>query len=417
MLFLRPTESLTVFLQQFGRGLRLHPEKECLTVLDFIGQAHENYNHEMRFRALMDSPKHRIDEEIERGCVHLPLGCVIQLERVAQQHILNNIRAAISHSKSALLRQVRTFEEDTKRPLTLTNFLSFYRLEPDNIYRRSTWSQICAEAGRRPHVHDPDTIVLSKGLRRIAHINSVRQIEKLQHLMSLLLDDLKTTLETDSDAKHRLQIAICSLLSDMEEPDPYDGMVRLKRNPTLCAELRELFDARLDSVEIISPTLQLPFECPLDLHSSYTLDEALTALGYETAKSRRSVRQGVVHVPTLCADAFFVTLNKSETDYSPTTMYEDYAISETLFHWQSQSTTSETSETGKRYINQKRRGYTPLLFVREEKSRDNYSCPYFFLGPLEYMSHTGSRPMSIIWKLQYPIPARILAVARRMLAA
>lgn len=37
VMFLRPTESLTVFLQQLGRGLRLHPGKQFLTVLDFIG--------------------------------------------------------------------------------------------------------------------------------------------------------------------------------------------------------------------------------------------------------------------------------------------------------------------------------------------------------------------------------------------
>jgi superfamily II DNA or RNA helicase len=43
VLFLRPTESLTVFLQQLGRGLRLNDDKECLTVLDFIGQAHRSF--------------------------------------------------------------------------------------------------------------------------------------------------------------------------------------------------------------------------------------------------------------------------------------------------------------------------------------------------------------------------------------
>ena len=37
VLFLRPTESLTIFLQQLGHGLRLAEGKECLTVLDFIG--------------------------------------------------------------------------------------------------------------------------------------------------------------------------------------------------------------------------------------------------------------------------------------------------------------------------------------------------------------------------------------------
>uniref|UniRef100_UPI003D03AF41 DEAD/DEAH box helicase family protein n=1 Tax=Agarivorans sp. TaxID=1872412 RepID=UPI003D03AF41 len=37
LLFLRPTESLTIFLQQLGRGLRLADDKECCTVLDFVG--------------------------------------------------------------------------------------------------------------------------------------------------------------------------------------------------------------------------------------------------------------------------------------------------------------------------------------------------------------------------------------------
>ena len=37
VLFLRPTESSTIFLQQLGRGLRKFENKEYLTVLDFIG--------------------------------------------------------------------------------------------------------------------------------------------------------------------------------------------------------------------------------------------------------------------------------------------------------------------------------------------------------------------------------------------
>lgn len=53
VLFLRPTESLTVFLQQLGRGLRLADDKECLTVLDFVGQAHKNYPFEEKFRSLV----------------------------------------------------------------------------------------------------------------------------------------------------------------------------------------------------------------------------------------------------------------------------------------------------------------------------------------------------------------------------
>ena len=63
-----------------------------------------------------------------------------------------------------------------------------------------------------------------------------------------------------------------------------------------------------------------------------------------------TVREGVKWLPDKQLDVFFVTLNKADKDYSPTTMYNDYSISESLFHWQSQSTTAENSPTGKSWM-------------------------------------------------------------------
>jgi Domain of unknown function (DUF3427). len=95
-------------------------------------------------------------------------------------------------------------------------------------------------------------------------------------------------------------------------------------------------------------------------------------------------------------------------------MYEDYLISHDLFHWQSQSSTSEESPTGQRYIHHRRLGYTPLLFVRETKTLPSgLSAPYYFLGPCEYQSHTGSRPMSIVWRLRHSVPARLFRTMAR----
>ena len=95
VLFLRPTESLTVFLQQLGRGLRLYDEKECLTVLDFVGQAHRNFRFDLRYRALLTDPSLSITEQVEHGFTHLPAGCTILMEKVARQHVLENIRQSI----------------------------------------------------------------------------------------------------------------------------------------------------------------------------------------------------------------------------------------------------------------------------------------------------------------------------------
>ncbi len=84
VLFLRPTESLTVFLQQLGRGLRISENKECLTVLDFVSQAHANYNFSEKFRALLGKSDNNIQKEIESGFLHLPAGCNIKMERLAK---------------------------------------------------------------------------------------------------------------------------------------------------------------------------------------------------------------------------------------------------------------------------------------------------------------------------------------------
>lgn len=72
ILFLRPTESLTVFLQQLGRGLRLSEGKECLTVLDFIGQANKKYNFEEKFAALLSHNNHSMQYEVKKGFVSYP---------------------------------------------------------------------------------------------------------------------------------------------------------------------------------------------------------------------------------------------------------------------------------------------------------------------------------------------------------
>src|SRR5581483_2513360 len=67
VLFLRPTESITVFLQQFGRGLRHAPGKACLTVLDFIGQQHRKFRFDLRYRALTGAPRRALERHLEEG--------------------------------------------------------------------------------------------------------------------------------------------------------------------------------------------------------------------------------------------------------------------------------------------------------------------------------------------------------------
>jgi hypothetical protein len=130
-----------------------------------------------------------------------------------------------------------------------------------------------------------------------------------------------------------------------------------------------------------------------------------------------TVREGTKFLPDKNLDVHFITLNKSEKDYSPTTMYHDYSINENLFHWQSQSTTSESSPTGQRYIHHQEKGVHELLFVREYKADriTGGAGAYTYLGTTRYVSHHGSRPMNITWKLDCPIPARFLKKTNKLM--
>ena len=126
------------------------------------------------------------------------------------------------------------------------------------------------------------------------------------------------------------------------------------------------------------------------------------------------MREGVRWCEEESTDLFFITLQKTEKHYSPTTRYKDYAISDHLFHWESQSRTPEGSEVGQRYIHHAERGSTVHLFLRDTKEADGAlgAPPYLYAGTMTYQNHAGDRPMRIQWHLKHPLPADIYHSAR-----
>jgi superfamily II DNA or RNA helicase len=413
VIFLRPTESLTVFLQQLGRGLRLSENKDCLVVLDFVGHAHKKFRFDIRFKALQANPNRRIIDEIEDGFPYLPAGCSIQFEKQAYQHVLDNIKQSLVQSKPRIIQNIASFSADTDLVLTLSNFLDYYRLTLDDIYRCASWARLCVEAEVRENFTDPDEFQLTKGLRRLHHIDDMMQIDRLLNLLKKT--DIDPEQLSGSDQKRLLMLCFTLWGREIISSTLGENLNRINLNPVLRGELIELLGLCRERIQTVSPIQKLSFDCPLQIHAKYTRDEILVALGYWNLQLQPTIQAGVLYLPDLNVDSFFITLNKNEKHYSPTTMYEDYAISETLFHWQSQARTSEQSSTGQRYINQRTNGNTVLLFVRENRTNtSNLVEPYHFLGAADYVSHRGSQPISIIWQLRSPMPAYLLRQTSRL---
>ena len=414
VLFLRPTESLTIFLQQLGRGLRLCEGKDCLTVLDFIGQANKNYNFESKFAALLDNTSRGVINELNNGFVSAPKGCYIQLEKLAKEYILNNIKASFG-ATAGLISKLSCFEEASGLPLNLANFVEYNHLDIRTIYaHENSFSRLSARACVRDNFTEDGEEIITKALARICAINSRRWLKFLLNILPFI--ETSTAKDFDDCQKRMLRMFEFTIWPNTDSEDnisrTIEKLASLKNSPVMFGEMLELMQYGFDKIDFVDEPVELGFDCPLDLHCNYTRDQIFVALDYLKPSV---VRQGVKWLPEKKLDVFINTLNKAEKDYSPTTMYNDYSINEWLFHWQSQSTTSDTSPTGHRYIHHAEMGSKVLLFVREYESDIVGTAPFTFLGLAEYKSHEGSKPMSIVWQLRAPIPAKFIKKTNKLI--
>lgn len=410
VLFLRPTESVTVFLQQLGRGLRLSENKECLTVLDFIGQSNKKYNFENKFAALLSNTNTSVQRELKEGFSFVPKGCYIHLEKLAKEYIYNNIRGSFN-IKSGLVSRIAAFTEDTGLPLNLENFLSYYHLDSRAIYKKYSFSRLCAAAGVIPDFDEDLEDTLTKAFSRICSIDSRRFLNFIIKLLNGEYNNSFTGAE-----KRMINMFNYTIWNKTNDELGFnvatDGIDKINSCPQLKKELIELLQYNYNHIDFIDEPVNLGFDCPLDLYCSYSKAQLLLAMDF---KNPAAMREGVKYLDNKKTDIFMVTLNKSDKDYSPTTMYNDYSINNELFHWQSQSTTTPESATGQRYINHKKLGNKIMLFVRENK-KDSYGLTqnYTFLGLADYVRSSGSAPMNIVWKLHRPIPAKYLKKTNKL---
>ncbi len=383
--------------------------------MDFIGQANKKYNFEQKFAALLSNTTRSVSREIKEGFVSAPKGCYIQLEKMAAKYVLKNISASYGNI-SGLVTRAASFTDDTGRPLTLADFLDYYHMDPRQIYGRDVcFSRLCVRAGTAADFAEPSERLMTKAFARLAVADSRRWIRfLLERLAHMEIIGLRSYSECEWRMLWMLGITIWG--KDVEKwskEELLHNLEHLACERVLLCEMQELLRYRYDQIDFIDEPVDVGFSSPLDLHCTYTRDQILVACDFMKPST---VREGVKWLPEKKLDVLFVTLNKASKDYSPTTMYNDYSVNESLFHWQSQSTTAENSTTGQRYIHHREKGSRVLLFVREfkEDARFGAAAAYTFLGTASYMRHDGSRPMNVLWKLDCPIPAKFLKKTNKL---
>jgi hypothetical protein len=415
VMFLRPTESLTVFLQQLGRGLRHAPEKECLTVLDFVGQVHRHYRMDTRFRALLPKHRHAIDREVEMDFPHLPPGCSIQLDRQSREYVLRNIRENLKNLRLQVPDRLQSFTSQTGQDLTFGNFIRYHAYEPEVLLAKESWSEWKSRARLCPVPADPDLARLRKTLIRAAFINGPKEAELLRRVIGRV--SRGEIEEAAALAGQSAMILYYRIWGDKGGKLGISSLEaafrRLSKNPSILSDLDEILSWSLDASEVSGVIPALPFFCPLELHAQYGGKEIQAAFGRANLETSGQTGVGVFHFPEVKAYALLVTFQKTEREFSPSTMYADYPISRELLHWESQANTAQHHTDGQNLIHHADRGYHILVFARDQKKRNAATVPFTYLGPVDRVRYESERPIKIVWRLRHPMPVEMFEDNRR----
>lgn len=402
VLFLRPTESATVFLQQLGRGLRRTRDKAVLTVLDFVGYHRKEFNFGRKLRALTGDTRAGVERAVAEGFPFLPPGCQIVMDQTSQTIVLENIRSQIANRWAQMVAELRSYGDQD-----LAAFLDASGLELSDILRRGShsWTRLRRDAGLPT---PPGSDLEERLLKRVRAFSHVDDAQRAGYYQRLLRDDSPDYEELSPAEQRMARMLFYSLWYDGGgHASVGDGLAALHEEVAVRRELSAVVDLSFEAARHVALSLPAALsEIPLKTHARYQREEILAALDFP--RNPNSFREGVWYSQDLNIDAFFVTLKKSEAAYSPTTMYADYPISPELFHWESQSTTSVDSPTGRRYLSG---SSSVLIFARYEQRDEFGTSPYLFLGPARYVSHTGDRPIAITWRLTTPLPIDFFNVA------
>lgn len=334
------------------------------------------------------------------------------MERVAREHILENIHQAV-YGQRRLIKELRAYTEVP----TLSEFIAGNGQDVRLIYRgENCWTTLKQAAGKAPvQEMTPLTRRLTRGMGNLIHINSSAFLHTLRGYArgDAEVFALAPSLSEEEQQRRRHFKLMLYYALFQEKPSKLGyasvdaALAELQQYPLYREEIGELADYLLAQLPFTTKPLGAGLPLGLELHGCYTREEVFTLFDRQTEERRmQGVAAGVFSLEAQNLELLFVTLNKSDKDFSPTTQYDDYFISERLFHWQSQNKMSHAN-AGRRYVEQAEHGRRYLLFVRPYKA-DGYgrTSPFYCMGLMRYRSSHGDFPMNITWELDVPaLPA------------
>jgi len=453
LLFLRPTMSSTIFIQQIGRGLRKAKNKDFVTIIDFIGNHKKDYllinyfSSEVDNKDTLFTKKEKIINEIKNQFSNIPKSCYVELDRICQNRIIEKIEKINFGSKNILKEmyldykaEIGKFEDEFLRIRDFDTNIelfqelclkmhSFYnaqlQFEDSKIFKNeneknplnTAETQFLEYLEKKITLVEPFTFLIIDYLATgKEYINNSDLLNKYKEFF-----DIKRNFE-----KYYLLNRIFEELTEDEilEKNLYGYKFSKKyKNLFLNKKLNEKNNMKSQQKEnklnFINRLKQL-IHLGLNEFKRNDLDEfnENILISYKEYKRvelqilldskvpKGSWRAGYANTDKdIC---LFATIDKTHI-LQENLKYDNSLFADNIIQWISQPKTAHTSSVGKMFINHKELGYNVHIFIRKFAFMDgNKTNPFIYLGKANYHKSSGDKPMRILWELEKKIPQELI---------
>ncbi|MEU3846637.1 DUF3427 domain-containing protein [Micrococcus terreus] len=413
VLFLRPTQSATIFLQQLGRGLRRAHGKSVLTALDFVGHQRKEFRFDLKLRALTGVGRKQLVDDLHHDFPYLPSGSQIVLDEVARENILENIRTQVGLNVNQLAQDVRDHAggRDVWK-YRLADYLAESDRTVADVYRQGSngrsWTTVRLRADRsEPPLHV--TTEAARETLRVGRLVHVDDWERADAYLRILTEHRALRDMSTLDQQYAMMLFFTAIYEKDRFGSFDDGLTWARNQHAFVEEAGQLLEHVVDVARNTPQPMKLDKETALKSHAHYRREEILAGLNISSWETKYTAHvEGVAWSAAYQLDALLVTLNKDSSGFSPTTMYRDFAVSPNRFHWESQNDTTATSTKGSRYLAKRDQQSHTALFVRERSNDDIGTAAFLNLGTAQFGSWNNTeRPMQINWDLDREMPLQV----------
>ncbi len=380
VLFLRPTESSTIFLQQLGRGLRKYGNKEYLTVLDFIGN---NYDRSIQIALALGTlgkttytEKAYLKDLIRTDFASLQIpGVEILFDDLSKTDIISYLDKANFNKKDFMKKDYENFKKYLNKE-TYPTHMDYLDSEiaPDLI------RFIKSKIGNKNKSYYSFLKKIDEVGLPLFDDNQTEFIDNVSELIPLVRDDeyliinqlLNEDLDLNKLVGYNTKVTIDTLNNAFHILNKQNIVVDNKLN---------VETINTDFLNYMADLLEYGLTRCDNEFGEY--DGKFKYLGnyYKEQIQMVRLKDGLMSVKgtefeldtkeTYC----YVGLNK-DVGIDERLQYKDKFISPTVFQWESETNTTLNNSTGKKILETK----VVHLFVRKIKQEDGITLPFTYFG-------------------------------------